>query len=97
MKIDLKNGDIIAYQFYLEAGSGNNKIFMDSEATTYPLKIGPNFKVSWSGVLDCYGADIDEADITNADIDVATINNVNKKILRVIFINIIDFVCLLEI
>ena len=50
---------------------------MDSEATTYPLKIGPNFKVSWSGVLDCYGADIDEADITNADIDVATINNVD--------------------
>lgn len=75
MKIDLKNGDIIAYQFYLEAGSGSNKIFMDSEATTYPLKIGSNFKVSWGGVLECQGAEIDEADITNADIDVATIDD----------------------
>lgn len=75
MKIDLANGDIIAYQFYLEAGSGNNKIFIDSEATTYPLKIGSNFKVSWGGVLECQGAEIDEADITNADIDVATIDD----------------------
>lgn len=75
MKIDLANGDIIAYQFYLEAGSGSNKIFVDSEAQTYPLKIGSNFKVSWSGVLECQGAEIDEADITNADIDVATIDD----------------------
>ena len=51
MNINLETGKITAYQFYLEAGTGNNKIYLNSEATTHPLQIGSNFKVSWDGVM----------------------------------------------
>ena len=79
MKIDLENGDVIAYQFYLEAGSGENKIYLNSEADTYPLQIGQSFKVSWAGVMESAGAtintaNIDKANITNAVINTATLS-----------------------
>lgn len=51
MKIDLDEGEITAYDFLLEAGSGNNKIVIDSDTSSFPLKIGSNFKVAWDGSL----------------------------------------------
>ena len=51
MRIDLDNGHIDAYDFFLEAGSGSNEIIINSNADTYPLEIGDNFKVKWDGSL----------------------------------------------
>lgn len=59
MSLDLQAGTINAYQFTLKAGkkdttySGdvglNNTIYFSTEADTYPLQIGSNFKVNWNG------------------------------------------------
>jgi hypothetical protein len=52
MKINLDEGNITAYNFLLEAGSGNDKIIIDSDTSNdFPLKIGNNFKVTWDGSL----------------------------------------------
>ena len=74
MNINLETGKITAYQFQLEAGTGDNKIQLNSSATTYPLQIGQNFKVSWAGVMTSEGATINTAKINSATINNATVN-----------------------
>ena len=52
MRIDLDEGNITAYDFLLEAGTGSNKIIIDSDTSNdFPLKIGNDFKVTWDGSL----------------------------------------------
>ena len=59
-QIDLKDGNITSYKFKLQAGTGDNKIIINSGAATYPLEIGKkdNFNVTWNGTLTCNGANI---------------------------------------
>lgn len=52
MRIDLDEGNITAYDFLLEAGTGSDKIIIDSDTSNdFPLKIGNDFKVTWDGSL----------------------------------------------
>lgn len=59
-KINLDSGRITSYNFNLEAGTGANKIIMNSSSTNndYPLKIGPKFKVKWDGSLEASGINV---------------------------------------
>lgn len=52
-KINLDSGKITSYNFNLEAGTGANKIILNSSSSgnNYPLKIGPNFSVKWNGYM----------------------------------------------
>ena len=52
LKFDLYKGTLDAYKFKLTAGTGDNKIVLDSTAGTYPLTIGTNFKVKWNGSIE---------------------------------------------
>ena len=57
-QIDLVNNTFNAYSgFTLKAYSGNNYILIDATADTnaYPLRVGENFKVSWSGAITATG------------------------------------------
>ena len=79
MHINLEDGQILAYNFQLKASGSGGDVIINSEATTYPLQIGSNFKVSWSGVMESAGAtintaNIDKANITNANINTATLS-----------------------
>lgn len=56
LKIDEKGGFITAHDFQLKAvDDDNHSITIDSNASTYPLKIGDNFKVKWNGTVDMRG------------------------------------------
>ena len=57
-QIDLVNNTFNAYSgFTLKAYSGDNYILIDATAGTnaYPLRVGENFKVSWSGAISATG------------------------------------------
>ena len=57
-QIDLVNNIFNAYSgFTLKAYSGDNYILIDATAGTnaYPLRVGENFKVSWSGAISATG------------------------------------------
>lgn len=70
MNIDLQNGKITGYNLYLAGyNSSGQSIVIDSGAT-YPLSIGSNFKVDYSGQMTANGATI-----TNARIQHATISH----------------------
>lgn len=64
MSINLGAGTIDAHTFTLTAGKNNitptggnnNTILIDTTATNYPLQIGSNFTVDWSGNLDANNA-----------------------------------------
>ena len=57
LKFDLKNGELIGYNFKLQAGTTPNQITIDSQGE-YPLIIGNNFSVTWSGMVSMSNADI---------------------------------------
>ncbi len=51
MRIDLDTGHIEAYDFFLEAEGSKGDIIINSNASSFPLEIGDNFKVAWDGSL----------------------------------------------
>lgn len=56
MLLDLKNGIINGYDLRLRGINKNDtskSIIIDSSDATTPLRIGPNFNVSWDGILTC--------------------------------------------
>ena len=67
MKINLATGTIDAHTFTLTAGKNNttptggsdNTILIDTTAEEYPLRIGLNFNVDWSGNLKATNAVFD--------------------------------------
>jgi hypothetical protein len=73
MHINLEDGQILAYNFQLKASGSGGDVIINSEADTYPLQIGSNFKVSWSGVMESAGATINTATINTATINTATL------------------------
>lgn len=59
LKFDVANGKLNATSnFTLTASGSNGTIKIDSTNATYPLQVGNNFKVNWSGALTATGADI---------------------------------------
>ena len=57
LRFDLKNGNLIGYNFKLQAGTAPNQITIDSQGN-YPLAIGNNFSVTWSGMVSMSNANI---------------------------------------
>jgi hypothetical protein len=50
LHFNLNDGSIQAYNFYLEAGTGDNTLIISSDANDDPLSIGNgNFRVEWDG------------------------------------------------
>ena len=49
MRINLADGQILGYNFYLKATSSNGSIIINSLDTNYPLQIGSHFKIGWNG------------------------------------------------
>ena len=64
MNINLNNGQITAENFSLIAGTSPNQIKINSSAMIYPLSIGNDFKVSWSGGLQANSATLTSANVT---------------------------------
>lgn len=70
MQLNLATGEVNAHQFKLNAGGtinegptagANNTIFLSSHLTdTYPLQIGSNFTVDWSGNLEANNATFED-------------------------------------
>lgn len=66
VKFDLDTGKLTGYQFKLSAGTGNDKIILDSnneqsqqgEYLHNPLTIGQQFNVSWEGDVTANGGNI---------------------------------------
>lgn len=78
LKFDLYKGTLDAYKFKLTAGTGDNKIIINSDSSAqYPLEIGKkgNFNVTWNGTLTCNGANIIKAAIDEANITKAILTN----------------------
>lgn len=63
---DLGNGTLTSKVFSLTAGTSPNQIVINSQASTYPLQIGSNFKVKWDGTLEATNATIGGSITANA-------------------------------
>ena len=55
VKLDLGDGKLTGYDFLITAKGTEGALTINSADSTYPLRIGKNFKVSWDGKIDATG------------------------------------------
>lgn len=58
MQLNLQTGAVNAHQFTLSANGTRGNFTFSTEAATYPLQIGTNFKVKWDGSIEATGVNI---------------------------------------
>lgn len=80
MNINLKDGKITGYNLYLAGYNRSGQSIVIDSSNTYPLSIGDNFKVDYSGQMTCNGATITNARIQHATISHLIGDNNNQAI-----------------
>lgn len=55
VRFDLNSGKLTGYDFLIQAGQGDRKLIINSDAESNPLTIGSKFSVNWDGTMNATG------------------------------------------
>lgn len=55
VEFNLNDGKLTGYNFLMQAGTGDNKLIINSDINSKPLSIGSKFSVAWDGTVTAKG------------------------------------------